>query len=97
MRFDASRVGRWWRGENEPDYGATMLMLEKCGWLNMTADAPAAAPRSDDRLEQIAAAVAQIADAQAALLELLSGTQPVRSLPQASPSRTSAASKRKRQ
>ena len=28
------RVRRWLSGENEPDYEATVLIAEKCGWLH---------------------------------------------------------------
>jgi len=74
------RIKRWLDGENEPDYEATMLMLEAAGWLNMAADAQEAAASSPDHLEQIAGAVKAILANQAQILDRLpaASEQPAR-------------------
>lgn len=63
------RVYRWFQPGNEPDYEGTMLLLEKCGWLNIDADAPALAEPTADPLVELQGAV----DATLALAEKIDG------------------------
>lgn len=70
-----SRIYRWLHGENEPDYEATMLMLEKTGWLNLEARPPALPEAPvDGRLEALAEAASEILANQREALTLLHET-----------------------
>jgi hypothetical protein len=58
------RIKRWLEGVNEPDYEATMLMLERAGWLTSTPGAAAGPGGSTpDPLRALAEAVADLARA----------------------------------
>jgi len=65
----AQTVRRWLKGENEPDYGATMLMLKRVGWLQLPEDLAAAGPK--DPLEAIAESVSQTLANQEVALAVL--------------------------
>jgi hypothetical protein len=58
------QIGRWLRGENEPNYSATMVMLERCGWLNMLQGVPAPPADAPDHLEELRVGLARILENQ---------------------------------
>lgn len=58
-------VSRWLAGAADPNYGYTMGMLRKCGWINMNGDAPASDQSDSDPPQPIAVT----------LRDLLSGQQ----------------------
>lgn len=60
------RVHRWLSGQNEPDYEATMLMLEKAGWLSLNRE-----PLDPDEETEIARQLRVAAEAIAAILARL--------------------------
>lgn len=72
LGLNYQRVYRWYQPGNGPDYEGAILLLEKCGWLNMSEAEQkngATATPSADPLEQIAESVARIEQGVADLLE----------------------------
>lgn len=69
LGLNYQRVYRWFQEGNEPDYEGTMLLLERCGWLNMAADVPADERSPRDRLAVIEEGVIALLSGQDKLLE----------------------------
>ena len=74
-----SLIKKWTRGTSAPSYEYVMQMLDACGWLNMSGEAPQPAPQQLNplgRLEAVAEANARsIRNLTATVESLLSGIE----------------------
>lgn len=69
-------VAKWLAGSNKPGYEYTMEMLERCGWVNMGADAPGVVEKPHDRLGEVLEGVTELLRGQKTVISRLKIVQP---------------------
>lgn len=84
------RVYRWLKPGNGPDAEGLLVVLERCGWLNIDEDVLVDVELPQDPLAELAKGVAALQDGQKEMLRLLRSRPAVRrSTPRAAAKRKS--------